>query len=70
LFLLSTGIRTQVGVKVFGTDLKVPEEKSVEIERALRDVPGAVHLYAERITVRRISRSTLIVAPQPGSAPR
>jgi Cu(I)/Ag(I) efflux system membrane protein CusA/SilA len=48
--MLSTGIRTQVGVKVFGKDLKVIEDKSAEIERVLHDVPGAVDLYAERIT--------------------
>ena len=48
--MLSTGIRTQVGVKVFGTDLKVIENKSAEIERVLHDVPGAVDLYAEKIT--------------------
>ena len=48
--MLSTGIRTQVGVKVFGPNLKVIEEKSEEIERVLRQVPGAVDLYAERIT--------------------
>jgi copper/silver efflux system protein len=48
--MLSTGIRTQVGVKVFGKDLKVIEGKSTEIERVLRDVPGAVDLYAEKIT--------------------
>ena len=48
--MLSTGIRTQVGVKVFGKDLKVIEDKSAEIERALHDVPGAVDLYAEKIT--------------------
>jgi len=48
--MLSTGIRTQVGVKIFGKDLRVIEDKSVEIERVLRDVPGAVDLYAERIT--------------------
>jgi Cu(I)/Ag(I) efflux system membrane protein CusA/SilA len=48
--MLSTGIRTQVGVKVFGSDLQTIEKKSVEIERALRDVPGAADLYAERIT--------------------
>jgi Cu(I)/Ag(I) efflux system membrane protein CusA/SilA len=48
--MLSTGIRTQVGVKVFGKDLKVIEDKSAEIERVLREVPGAVDLYAERIT--------------------
>ena len=47
---LSTGIRTQVGVKVFGKDLKVIEDKSAEIEKVLRDVPGAVDLYAEKIT--------------------
>ena len=48
--MLSTGIRTQVGVKVFGPDLKVIEQKSEEIERVLRQVPGAVDLYAERTT--------------------
>jgi Cu(I)/Ag(I) efflux system membrane protein CusA/SilA len=48
--MLSTGIRTQVGVKVFGKDLKVIEDKSAEIERVLHEVPGAVDLYAERIT--------------------
>ncbi len=48
--MLSTGIRTQVGVKVFGSNLQTIEKKSVEIERALRNVPGAADLYAERIT--------------------
>src|SRR6266850_1555412 len=48
--MLSTGIRTQVGVKVFGNDLSTIEKKSAEIERVLHDVPGAVDLYAERIT--------------------
>ncbi len=48
--MMSTGIRTQVGVKVFGNDLKAVEEKAAEIERVLRGVPGAVDLYAERIT--------------------
>ena len=48
--MLSTGIRTQVGVKVFGSDLQTIEKKSAEIERVLHDVPGAVDLYAERIT--------------------
>src|SRR3989442_819919 len=48
--MLSTGIRTQVGVKVFGTDLTTIEKKSAEIERVLHDVSGAVDLYAEKIT--------------------
>jgi Cu(I)/Ag(I) efflux system membrane protein CusA/SilA len=37
-------------VKVFGKDLHVIEDKSAEIERVLHEVPGAVDLYAERIT--------------------
>src|SRR5262249_42658945 len=40
--MLSTGIRTQVGVKVFGSDLQTIEKKSIEIERILHEVPGAV----------------------------
>lgn len=48
--MLSTGIRTQVGVKVFGSDLHVAERIGQDIERVLRSVPGAADLYAERIT--------------------
>jgi Cu(I)/Ag(I) efflux system membrane protein CusA/SilA len=48
--MLSTGIRTQVGVKVFGSDLQTIEKKSAEIEQVLHEVAGAVDLYAERIT--------------------
>jgi Cu(I)/Ag(I) efflux system membrane protein CusA/SilA len=48
--MLSTGIRTQVGVKIFGSDLATIEQKAQEIERVLHQVPGAVDLYAERIT--------------------
>ncbi|MCI0364509.1 MAG: efflux RND transporter permease subunit, partial [Phycisphaerales bacterium] len=48
--MLSTGIRTQVGVKVFGEDLATIERLSTEIGQVLRAVPGAVDLYAERIT--------------------
>jgi Cu(I)/Ag(I) efflux system membrane protein CusA/SilA len=46
--MLSTGIRTQVGVKIFGKDLGTIEKKALEIEQVLRDVPGAADLYAER----------------------
>jgi Cu(I)/Ag(I) efflux system membrane protein CusA/SilA len=48
--MLSTGIRTQVGVKVFGPDLQRIEQISEQIERVVHTVPGAVDLYAERIT--------------------
>ena len=48
--MLSTGIRTQVGIKIFGSDLSTIERLSGEIEQALHGVPGAADLYAERIT--------------------
>ena len=48
--MLSTGIRTQVGIKVFGPDLTVIEQKSDEIKDVVRKIPGAVDLYAERTT--------------------
>jgi Cu(I)/Ag(I) efflux system membrane protein CusA/SilA len=48
--MLSTGIRTQVGIKVFGSDLATIERLAGEIEQVVGRVPGAVDLYAERIT--------------------
>jgi Cu(I)/Ag(I) efflux system membrane protein CusA/SilA len=48
--MLSTGIRTQVGIKIFGSDLATIERLSAEIEQVVRGIPGAVDLYAERIT--------------------
>ena len=48
--MLSTGIRTQIGIKVFGPDLRVIEQKSDEIKEVVRQIPGATDLYAERTT--------------------
>jgi len=48
--MLSTGIRTQVGIKVYGPDLGVIEAKSEEIKEVVAQVPGAADLYAERTT--------------------
>ncbi|MGA1982789.1 MAG: CusA/CzcA family heavy metal efflux RND transporter [Acidobacteriaceae bacterium] len=48
--MLSTGIRTQIGIKVFGPDLRVIEQKSEEIKNVVRQIPGATDLYAERTT--------------------
>ena len=48
--MLSTGIRTQIGIKVFGPDLGVIEQKSEEIKEVVRQIPGATDLYAERTT--------------------
>ncbi len=48
--MLTTGIRTPVGVKVFGDDLAEIERIGQEIERRLRDVPGTRSAYADRET--------------------
>jgi Cu(I)/Ag(I) efflux system membrane protein CusA/SilA len=50
LDMLATGVRTPVGVKVYGTDYPAIERVSLEIESALRDLPGARSVYAERTT--------------------
>ena len=47
--MLATGIRTPVGVKVFGTDLAGLEKVAREVEAAVRTVPGTTSAYAERI---------------------
>jgi Cu(I)/Ag(I) efflux system membrane protein CusA/SilA len=46
--MLSTGIRTPVGVKVLGTDLAEMEKLARRIEAVLRTVPGTTSAYAER----------------------
>ena len=48
--MLSTGIRTPVGVKIFGPDLNKIEEIGKHIEMALQPVPGTRTVYAERVT--------------------
>ncbi len=47
--MLSTGIRTPVGVKVFGKDLAELEGLSRQIEAVIRKVPGTTSAYAERV---------------------
>ena len=47
--MLATGIRTVVGVKVIGKDLKVMETLARDIETAIKTVPGTASAYAERI---------------------
>ena len=48
--MLATGIRTPIGIKVFGTDLTEMERLAKEIEAAVRAVPGTTSAYAERLT--------------------
>ena len=50
--MLSTGVRTPVGIKVFGEDLTEIERISVALEGMLRQVPGTRSTFAERQTGR------------------
>ena len=47
--MLSTGIRTPVGVKVIGRDLAEMEKVAREVEKALKTVEGTSSAYAERV---------------------
>jgi Cu(I)/Ag(I) efflux system membrane protein CusA/SilA len=47
--MLSTGIRTPIGVKVFGKDLDEIERLAKQIEQVVKTVPGTTSAYAERI---------------------
>jgi Cu(I)/Ag(I) efflux system membrane protein CusA/SilA len=46
--MLSTGIRTTLGIKIFGPDLAAIERIGGEIERRLSTVPGTASIFAER----------------------
>ena len=48
--MLTTGIRSEVGVKIFGTDLTVLEELARKVADAVRRVPGASNVYPEQVT--------------------
>ena len=48
--MLSTGIRTPIGIKVFGKDLNEMEKLAKEIEAVVKAVPGTTSAFAERIT--------------------
>ena len=48
--MLSTGIRTPIGIKVFGKDLGEMERLAKEIEAVVKTVPGTSSAFAERLT--------------------
>ena len=48
--MLSTGIRTPIGIKVFGKDLDEMEKLARQIETVVKAVPGTSSAFAERIT--------------------
>jgi copper/silver efflux system protein len=46
--MLSTGIRTTLGIKIFGPDLEVIQRIGHDLEGALSSLPGTASIYAER----------------------
>jgi Cu(I)/Ag(I) efflux system membrane protein CusA/SilA len=48
--MLSTGIRTPIGVKIFGKDLKVIQDIGRQLEETLSQVRGTRSVYADRVT--------------------
>jgi len=51
--MLSTGLRTPVGIKVYGPELSKIEEVGKQIEEVVRQVPGTVSVFSERVTGAR-----------------
>jgi len=48
--MLSTGIKTPVGIKLMGEDLQVLSDLGEKVEAVIRDIPGTLSVYAERVT--------------------
>jgi len=46
--MLATGVRTPIGIKVYGPDLDTLQQLGIEVERIVRDVPGTRNVFAER----------------------
>jgi Cu(I)/Ag(I) efflux system membrane protein CusA/SilA len=49
LVMLQTGFRAMMGVKIYGSDLRVIERIGLQMEQLLREVPGATDIVADRI---------------------
>jgi Cu(I)/Ag(I) efflux system membrane protein CusA/SilA len=47
--MLSTGIRTPVGIKIYGPDLEGIDRLSRQVEAVVRNVPGTTGAFAERV---------------------
>ena len=48
LDMLTTGIRTPLGIKIYGSDLTEIQKIGGQLENALRDMPGTRNIFAER----------------------
>ncbi len=47
--MLSTGIKTPVGIKIMGDDLEVLSDLGEQIEAVVRDIPGTLSAFSERV---------------------
>ena len=57
--MLATGIKTPVGIKVAGPDLKVIEKVGKDLEKALKDVEGTASVYSERVAGGRYIKADI-----------
>ncbi|HUF19478.1 MAG TPA: efflux RND transporter permease subunit [Burkholderiales bacterium] len=48
--MLATGIKSPVGIKIAGADIRAIEEVATHVERVVREVPGATSVLAERLS--------------------
>jgi Cu(I)/Ag(I) efflux system membrane protein CusA/SilA len=48
--MLATGIKSPIGIKIAGPDLKVIEKIGEDIERLVKSIPGTTSAFAERLT--------------------
>jgi len=48
--MLSTGIKTPVGIKIMGPDLEVLSDLGTQIEAVVQDIPGTLSAFSERVT--------------------
>ena len=49
ILMLSTGIRAQVGVKILGDNLDALQKKAFEVEKVMREIPGAAGVAPSRL---------------------
>jgi Cu(I)/Ag(I) efflux system membrane protein CusA/SilA len=49
ILMLSTGIRAQVGVKILGDNLDALQKKAFEVEKVIREIPGAAGVAPSRV---------------------
>lgn len=52
ILMLSTGIRAQVGVKILGEDLDVLQQVAYDVERIVRETPGAIGVAPSRVQAK------------------